>query len=467
LNAWPCGFITEALADSEGLAMKSYPRHFVTAVSAVAILATAAHAAIEYDFVYVDAFQPDYDLKESYLFDVNDQGEACGWATDLPSYAGFGWSLSSDKTRLPFSNARALNALGQVAGWDFVFDRATGITTTIPVAPGAVARPVALGMNDLGVVVGYDETCICSNSNRTLQIPFIWDREGGSRTIPVAGAKELVKINNQNVAVGNIRGGSPDGFVYDLASGRAIRLSTSFPANPYPWTEAAAINDRGVVTGRHRSDDAQSFHGFVWSEQSGATILPHPNGQALLDVWPWAINDGGRVVGMAEIADHVWRAFVWDAASGIRDLNTVVALPTNFILDRATAINDRGWIVGDGHFGPGWSSSQAFVLIPRVESRGGTAFRRFGSAGLSGLAESIPRLGCHRDGPCCGGGCARGRLRPAWPKGRAAPEEQGLGTSDAWVGWERLEGSQRSLGHLPRSPGNPGPRVIRRIAIIR
>ena len=348
--------------------MKSYPRHFVTAVSAVAILATAAHAAIEYDFVYVDAFQPDYDLKESYLFDVNDQGEACGWATDLPSYAGFGWSLTSDKTRLPFSNARAMNALGQVAGWDFVFDRATGITTTIPVAPGAVARPVALGMNDLGVVVGYDETCICSNSNRTLQIPFIWDREGGSRTIPVAGAKELVKINNQNVAVGNIRGGSPDGFVYDLASGRAIRLSTSFPANPYPWTEAAAINDRGVVTGRHRSDDAQSFHGFVWSEQSGATILPHPNGQALLDVWPWAINDGGRVVGMAEIADHVWRAFVWDAASGIRDLNTVVALPTNFILDRATAINDRGWIVGDGHFGPGWSSSQAFVLIPRVES---------------------------------------------------------------------------------------------------
>jgi probable HAF family extracellular repeat protein len=106
----------------------------------------------------------------------------------------------------------------------------------------------------------------------------------------------------------------------------------------------------------------------VWTEAAGATLLPHLDGNSALDVFPWALNDAGVVVGMAEVSNHVWRAFVWDAESGIRDLNAVVTVPPNFILDRAIGINDRGWIVGDGHFGPNWSSSQAFVLIPRTEA---------------------------------------------------------------------------------------------------
>ena len=56
--------------------------------------------------MYVDAFQPDYDLRESFLWDINNQGMGCGWATDLPSYAGYYWSSSADKTRLPFTVGR-------------------------------------------------------------------------------------------------------------------------------------------------------------------------------------------------------------------------------------------------------------------------------------------------------------------------------------------------------------------------
>lgn len=174
-----------------------------------------------------------------------------------------------------------------------------------------------------------------------------------------------MKVNNANVAVGNIRGGSPDGFVYDIASGAVTRMSAFLPTNPYPWTEAADINDLGVVTGRHRTDDAQSFHGYVWSASNGATLLPHLESNVLLEVMPWGINDAGAVVGMAEIENHVWHAFVWDEENGIRDLNGLVEPPANFILDRALGINEQGWIVGDGHFGPLWSSSQAFVLVPR------------------------------------------------------------------------------------------------------
>jgi len=333
--------------------------------------AAPLHAAVEYDFVYVDAFQPDYDLREAYLLDLNNSGEGCGWATDLPTYAGYWWSQSGDKVRLPWSYVRAINDWGQITGYDQVFDRATGTATTIPVAPGAVARPIALDINDRGVVVGYDETCNCSNSDHVLQIPFVWDATGGVRTIAVPGAKELVKINDANVAVGNIRGGSPNGFVYELATGRTVLLEGFFAPTPYPWTEAAAINDLGMVTGIHRSADATTFGGFVWTEAAGATLLPHFGNQLDLNVRPAAINQGGAVVGRAEVSHQAWRAFIWDGTRGLRDLNALVTLPANFILDRALAINDRGWIAGDGHFGPTWSSSQAFVLIPRTESTTG------------------------------------------------------------------------------------------------
>src|SRR6185369_827952 len=69
----------------------------------------AADPVIQYDFVLVDAFQTDYSLRECYLFGLNDVGDACGFATDLPSYAGFRWTAASDKTRVPVSYPRAIN----------------------------------------------------------------------------------------------------------------------------------------------------------------------------------------------------------------------------------------------------------------------------------------------------------------------------------------------------------------------
>ena len=328
------------------------------------LLAVTGVRAAEYRFVYVDAFQGDYDLRESYLFDLNNRGEACGWATDLPSYSGFGWAQATDKTKIPFTLARGINASGKITGLDKVYDPASGELTTIPKV--AVAPPVALDINDNDVVVGYDETCNCSNSDHVLQVPFVWDKVNGARAVNVANAKELVKVNNANVAVGIIRGGNHDGFVYEIATGRSILLSPYLPANQYPWNEAADINDLGMVVGKHRGADFSTFDGFLWTEAGGATLLPHFAGGANRSVAPAAINNWNVVVGRAEVEPQVYHAFVWSQAKGIRDLNgvTIDALPAGFILDRALEVNDQGWIVGDGHFGPAWSSSQAFVLIP-------------------------------------------------------------------------------------------------------
>jgi len=334
-------------------------------VAAFLLVSQAAFAA-EYRFVYVDAFQGDYDLRESYLFDVNNVGGACGWATDLPTYSGFGWAQGSGKTKIPFTLARGINDAGKIVGLDKLYDPATGNLVTIPKV--AVAPPVALDINNNDVVVGYDETCICSNSNFVLQIPFVWDPVNGARPVNVPNAKELVKVNDSNVAVGIIRGGAHDGFVYDIATGRSILLSAFLPPNQYPWNEAADINDLGVVVGKHRGADFSTYDGFTWTESGGATLLPHLPGGNARSVIPAAINDAGIVVGRAEMSPQVYHAFVWSQANGIRDLNNVAVddVPAGFILDRALEINDQGWIVGDGHFGPEWSSSQAFVLIPNT-----------------------------------------------------------------------------------------------------
>jgi hypothetical protein len=190
----------------------------------------------------------------------------------------------------------------------------------------------------------------------------------GSRPVNVTNAKELVKVNDANVAVGIIRGGPHDGFVYEIATGRWILLSPYLPPNQYPWNEAADINDLGVVVGKHRGADFSTYDGFLWTEAGGATLLPHFPGGNARSVIPAAINDASVVVGRAEMSPQVYRAFVWSQAKGIRDLNNVAVdgVPAGFILDRALEINDQGWIVGDGHFGPDWSSSQAFVLIPNT-----------------------------------------------------------------------------------------------------
>lgn len=70
------------------------------------------------------------------------------------------------------------------------------------------------------------------------------------------------------------------------------------------------------------------------------------------------------MVGFADLTLHNPRAFIWDSAHGTRNLNDLTVAPPNFILDWATKINDEGWIVGIGHYGPNWGSSRGFVLVP-------------------------------------------------------------------------------------------------------
>ncbi len=114
---------------------------------------------------------------------------------------------------------------------------------------------------------------------------------------------------------------------------------------------ATAINDRGQIVGISGLCDQavgrnSAIHAVLWQDHR-AIDLGNLGGVA----WntPMAINEFGVVVGFANVpggkspASFHEHAFVWTAATGMRDLGTLPGDSTS----QALGINDKGVIVGE------------------------------------------------------------------------------------------------------------------------
>ena len=337
----------------------------VLLVLAASTWGIGAAADQPYDFMLVEAFDPTYDLREVILRDINELNLVSGTSTYEGFYAGFVWTEQTDKVIIPLVWPQGVNNLNQVVSNGTIYDFDSGESVSVPPAGGyPVTRLQAI--NDGGVAVGYSE-CACSNSDGMLQDALVWDALQGSRTIPVPNAKELVRINDGNLAAGNIRGGSAgsEGFVYDIDTGEYVNITDMLPPYMYGrgWSQLRDISESALVVGR--GWDGQYIRGLTYSDDQGLTFLPPVPGGLIDRVYPQGVNTAGTVVGFADITLHVPHAFVWDAQNGMRDLNDLVEAPAGFILDWANKVNDNGWIIGIGHYGPGWGTSRGFVLRPR------------------------------------------------------------------------------------------------------
>jgi hypothetical protein len=329
----------------------------VTALASAA--GPAASDPILYDVFIVEAFNPEYDLREVYFADLNDLNIGVGTSTEGSYYAGFWWDIDSDKSIIPIF-PKGLNNLGQAVAGATIYDIGTGGTVSIPSVPGSYPSPRAVDTNDQGVVVGYGRNQQ-SDSNKVNRTAFVYDPVGGTRTTGIPAARELLRINENNVAVGNIRpSASADrGLVYYVDTGDWVNLSDLLPGT---WSTATDISERDVVCGE--GTDGVSISAFIWSEATGFTFLPGLDGGETMRVHPAGIDSEDRVVGSALNGESDWCAFIWDEATGMRDLNDLAPVPGTYLLDRASMINENGWIVGYAHEGPGWSTSRGFVLRP-------------------------------------------------------------------------------------------------------
>ncbi|MEZ4655506.1 MAG: hypothetical protein R3E12_18435 [Candidatus Eisenbacteria bacterium] len=354
VTTWPVGQkLSRALAGAATLLL-----------AAIVLWPARATAVDDYHFMLIEAFNIEYALREVYVRDINEHGIACGTSTDGSYYSGFVWDETNDKTRVPILWPWGINNLGQVVGGGLLYDTASDSYTVIPPV-GGYPNVQVTGINDNGVVVGASE-CNCSNSDHVNQTALIWEPGQGSRPTGVPALRDLVRVNESNIATGNIRvsAGASEAVQYNVDTAEWINLSDLLPPPPFgrPWSEATGINDDGVICGQ--AYDGTTTRGMIWSESDGFTFLPALGGGALMRVHPLGIGPNATVVGRALTATEGWHAFIWDPVGGMRDLNDLTQADPNFILEWATAINDDGWIVGIGHVGPGWNTSRGFVLKP-------------------------------------------------------------------------------------------------------
>lgn len=156
-----------------------------------------------------------------------------------------------------------------------------------------------------------------------------------------------------------------------------------------------AVNERGDMIG-DAYDEQGHYHAFTWSPVRGQRIIDPADsyssavainraGHILLQVGKEAYLDDSRqlrhldlsekfynsvqamndcdvvVGGYGPVAEQ-YRAFSWTAAEGLRDLNSSVPGDAGWKLRSATAISDRGEIVGVGKLR---GSERGFLLIPQ------------------------------------------------------------------------------------------------------
>jgi hypothetical protein len=129
------------------------------------------------------------------------------------------------------------------------------------------------------------------------------------------------------------------------------------------------------VRGQRLVDPADSYSSAVAINRAGHILLQVGNKAYLDDTHRLrhldlsekfynsvqAMNDCDVVVGGYGPVAEQYRAFAWAAAEGLRDLDSYVPGASGWKLRSATAINDRGEIVGVGKLR---GSERGFLLIP-------------------------------------------------------------------------------------------------------
>ncbi len=289
-------------------------------VGTLVLLGTQVWAAVEYQFVLVDAFTTDYSLRECYIWDINNLGTACGTATiqqgSSITYTGFYWSLADEKTPVGIGWPKGISNTGLMAGVAQVYNINTGEFTNLPLLPGTYPPLAMSGVNDAGVAVGYVQICNCSNSQGLLQTPYVWDALNGARSLPVSGANGAARINNNGLIVGWIGGWAmTNGFVYDLNTNQYFLASSLFSGTNIQTT-AVDVSESNVVVGWRKEQNGQVSYGYTWSAASGVSLLPLPPAGYQPHVRPSGIDSGGVVVGSIYTPTGSSRAFVYDAAHG-------------------------------------------------------------------------------------------------------------------------------------------------------
>lgn len=300
----------------------------------------------------------------TFAYSINDMGDVVGSGADASGFeVGFVLRDGVISPLATFGGRRGIawciNNDGVIGGAAELENRhmvgclwtAVGMAP-VPPLPGHTDS-VVHSLNLAGTAVGYSY----ASSDRPRAIVFVNDT-----TLPLGtlgGQSSTANaINSSDVVAGWADG--PEGrhaCLFRLGPDGVVLERIDLGAFGTNYSVAMAINNGGTVAG-YSYLPAGDTGAAIWAQGGVGALLGTLGGSAS---YANGINDSGRIVGSTYDSWGGQCAFIYDHASGMRNLNDLILSETGWRLRVASDINESGMIVGIGsHQG----QVKAFVLRP-------------------------------------------------------------------------------------------------------
>jgi len=275
---------------------------------------------------------------------INDHGQVVGTGHTATSQSqAFLWEDGAiTMLEIPGSATEAhdINNQGQIVGsaWRNSILWEGGTYTEIYSPPPGI-HTVAFGIDEAGIVVGYDHS------------GYLWEDGELTNLYPLISAQAI----NQN---GQVVGGDHHATLWE--DGVVTDIGTLGGFSPAFSSFATDINDSGQVVGYSETAlYGMPLHGFIWEDGTMTDL----GALGDYDSRAYALNEAAQVVGWSKTPDRTAdHAVLWELGQ-IIDLNDMIPLDSGWVLAEAFDINESGQIVGWGYL-TGTVGQRAFVLTP-------------------------------------------------------------------------------------------------------
>lgn len=356
---------------------------------------------------------------------LNDNGQIAGWVyvgndAHAAIYSNGAWQDLGVPAGDQLSALFGINSAGAAVGYSFVSlpgpdnrwqaisapAGATSVQALSVIAPDSFAYAI----NDSGAVVGclnrYDDLYPDPHRAFLYANGSVTDLHALLAAQPTQDFTCARDVNNVGDVVGEVQQASAPqrGFLYRNGVATRLEQGASY------LTNAKAVSNAGKIVGEGRLSGFSADHALVYDVATGTIASLGLEATGAYNSRPNDVNSRGDVAGMMflNVGEHAFLA----SGGQVFDLNDLIPAGSEWVLQEALSINDRGQIVGKGYLTSSPSVTRYFMmdapaptpsisgLIAQVRALHAAGFLGRGNAtaliAMLRIAERFSNHGCER-----------------------------------------------------------------------